>query len=142
MGTEQLSRTELISLGRDLVTERLRGAGWTVSDAGAGKLAATREDRAIELFVSTQRVGGYAVWTKRRLQPAPDLYAAIALLGDGAAPDLYLVPTTDFEHAEPPLVDRPNANVKSEAEYGVRLSRSNLPALERYRWDDAALLTP
>jgi hypothetical protein len=143
MSDEHLSRSDLIALGRGLVTDRLRSAGWTVSDHGSGKLAATSPDgRAIELFVSTQRLGGYAVWTKRRFQPSADLYAAIAVLGDGEQPDLYLLHSTEWEHAAPPLTDRDNVGKRSEPEFGVLLSRSNLPALERYRWDDAALLTP
>ena len=143
MSDDHLTRSELIALGRGLVTERLQQAGHSVAPATTNKLdVTTASGRALEVFVSTQRIGGYAVWPKRRFQPAPDRYVAIALLGDGDAPDLYLIPSSAWEQAEPPFKDRDNVGKKSEAEFGVALNRSALPALERYRWDDAALLTP
>jgi hypothetical protein len=75
-------------------------------------------------------------WTKRRFQPASDRFAAIVLLADAADPELYLVPSTEWQSASPPLRDRPNVGKKSEPEYGISLARSFLPALQRYRWDD------
>jgi hypothetical protein len=48
----------------------------------------TPSGRSIELFISTQRVGGYAFWTKRRFQPARDRFAAIVLLADAEDPGL------------------------------------------------------
>jgi hypothetical protein len=95
--------------------------------------------RSLEGFVSTQRVGGYVFWTKRRLQPADDRFAAVALLGDAEEPSLYLVPSTEWLHATPPLKDRPNIGKRSEPEYGISVARSSLAALERYAWNDAAV---
>jgi hypothetical protein len=125
-----------------MVIDRLEKHGCKVtppSSLTAGKLdVRTPSGRSIEVFVSTQRVGGYVFWTKRRFQPASDRVVAIALLGDGADPDLYLLPSTEWLHASPPFTDRDNVGKKSEPEYGVSLARSNLPALARYTWDDAA----
>ena len=96
----------------------------------------TPSGRSIEVFVSTQRVGGYVFWTKRRLQPARDRFAAIVLLTDAETPDVYLVPSTEWRSASPPLTDRPNVAKRSEPEYGLSLARSSLPALQRYSWDE------
>ena len=102
-----------------------------------GKLdVRTRSGRSIEVFVSTQRVGGYVFWTKRRLQPARERFAAIVLLTDGEDPRLYLVPTTEWLHASPPFTDRDNIGKRSEPEFGISLARSSLPALERFSWND------
>jgi hypothetical protein len=135
-----LGRQELVALGRALVTERLESIGCTVDvpDARAGSKLDVRtpSGRTVELFMSTQRVGGYAVWTKRRFQPAEDRVAAVAVLGEGDSPDLYLVPSTEWRDAERPLVDRDNVGKESEPEFGILLSRSSLPALQRYLWDD------
>ena len=90
------------------------------------------------MFVSTQRVG-YVFWTKRRFQPASDRFAAIVLLADEDEPDVYLVPSTEWRTASPQFTDRDNVGKRSEPEYGVSLARWNLPALERFRWDEAAL---
>src|ERR1700749_4737790 len=88
----QLGRQELIALGRTIVTERLESIGCTVSapsTRGGSKLhVRTPSGRSVEVFVSTQREGGYAVWTKRRFQPADDRVAAVALLGEGDEPAL------------------------------------------------------
>jgi hypothetical protein len=98
----------------------------------------TPSDRSIEVFVSTQRLGGYVFWTKRRFQPASSRFAAIVLLADAEDPSLYLVPSTEWLNASPPFTNRDNVGKKSEPEFGVSLARSSLPTLERHRWDDTA----
>jgi len=135
-----LNPQELVALGRDVVTRRLEKLGCTVTPPGSrigGKLAVeTPSGRSVEVFVSTQRLGGYAFWTKRRFTPAANRFAAIVLLADAEDPELYLVPSTEWRSASRPLTDRPNVGKQSEPEYGISLARSSLPALERYRWDD------
>lgn len=135
----QLGRQELIGLGRAIVTERLEKLGCTVTTPGnrvGGKLEVeTPSGRSLEVFVSTQRLGGYVFWTKRRFEPASNRFAAIVLLAEAEQPDVYLVPSTEWRSASPPLTDRPNVGKRSEAEYGISLARSSLPALQRYAWD-------
>lgn len=136
----ELNRSERIALGKTIVTERLQGLGCTVQAPSSlidGKLGLkTPSGRAIEVFVSTQRVGGYVFWTKRRLAPAGTRFAAIVLLAGAENPDLYLVPSTEWLHASPPFTDRDNVGKRSEPEFGISLARSSLPALERYLWDE------
>ncbi len=138
----QLSRSERIALGKATVTERLENLGCTVQAPSSlidGKLAVrTPTGRALEVFVSTQRVGGYVFWTKRRLQPASDRFAAIVLLADAEVPAVYLVPSTEWRSAPPPFTDRDNVGKQSEPEYGISLARSSLPALQRYGWDETS----
>jgi hypothetical protein len=138
MTTSHLSRGELIALGRTTVTDRLQNLGCTVgapSTHGALEVT-TPSGRNLDVYVSTQRTGGYVFWTKRRLQPDSTRFAAIMLLSEDEEPSLYLVPTTEWLHASPPFTDRDNIGKKSEPEFGISLARSSLPALERYRWDD------
>lgn len=135
-----LSRTELVGLGRTIVTERLEGLGCSVEPPRNlidSKLhVRTPSDRSIEVFVSSQRLGGYVFWTKRRFQPASSRFAAIVLLADADDPHVYLLPSTEWLDASPPFTNRDNVGKKSEPEFGVSLARSSLPALERYGWDD------
>jgi hypothetical protein len=98
----------------------------------------TPSGRSAEVFVSTQRVGGYVFWTKRRFQPAEDRFAAIVLLADAGDPYVYLVPSTEWLNSSPPFTDRDNVGKKSAPEFGISLAPSSLPALERYLWDDAS----
>src|SRR5262249_29171088 len=138
-GWSQLSRQERVALGRTIVRERLESLGSTVtapSSRSGGKLdVQTQSGRSVEVFVSTQRVGGYVFWTKRRFQPARNRFAAIVLLTDAEDPIVYLVPSTEWRHASPPFTDRDNVGKKSEPEYGISLARSSLPALQRYAWN-------
>jgi hypothetical protein len=137
-----VGRSGLISLGRTLVTERLEGLGCTVngpSGLTGGKLdVQTASGRSLEVFVSTQRLGGYVFWIKRRFHPASDRFAAIVLLTEAEDPQLYLVPSTEWLNASPPFKDRPNIGKRSEPEYGTSLARSSLPALARYDWDESS----
>jgi hypothetical protein len=132
-----MNRQELIALGRTIVTERLESLGCTVTAPRVGnKLdVQTPSGRSLEVFVSTQRVGGYVFWTKRRFEPATNRFAAIVLVADDEHPGVYLVPSTEWRSASPPLVDRPNVGKKSEPEYGISLARSSLPALQQYAWN-------
>jgi hypothetical protein len=138
----QLSRQELIALGKAIVIERLENVNCTVktpSNRLGGKLVVeTPSGRSLEVFVSTQRLGGYVFWTKRRFAPASNRFAAIVLLAEAAHPDLYLVPSIEWRSASPPLTDRPNVGKRSEPEYGISLARSSLPALQRYLWDETS----
>jgi hypothetical protein len=100
----QLRRQKLIALGRTIVTERLGSLGCTVkapNSRSGGKLdVQTPSGRSLEVFVSTQRLGGYVFWTKRRFQPASNRFAAIVLLADAEDPDVYLVPGAQHRVAE------------------------------------------
>ena len=135
----QLTRQELIALGRTLVIERLEELGCAVTPPSSrigGKLdVETPSGRSLEVFVSTQRLGGYVFWTKRRFTPASNRFAVIVLLADADDPEVYLVPSIEWRKASPPLTDRPNVGKRSEPEYGISLARSSLPALQRYAWN-------
>ncbi len=134
-----LTRSELVALGKTLVTERLEAIGCTVTLPQGrldGRLTVqTPSGKAAEVFVSTQRLGGYVFWTKRRLELAANRFAAVVLLTDAEEPLVCLVPSLEWLHASPPLKDRDNIGKRSEPEYGISLARSSLPALARYAWD-------
>ncbi len=122
--------------------ERLENLGCTVTPPSsriAGKLEVrTPSGRSVEVFVSTQRLGGYVFWTKRRFQPASHRFAAVVLLADAEEPYVYLVPSTEWRSASPPLTNRDHIGKRSEPEYGISLARSSLDALQRYAWDEKA----
>jgi hypothetical protein len=134
------STTDLIAFGKRLATAKLEEAGCRVTPPGnprEGKLAVrTPSGRRVEVFVSTQRIGGYAFWTKRRLQPAADRFAVVVLFDAAPSSRLYLVPSTEWDHARSPLTDRDYVDQASEPEYGIELGRSRLDQLEQYAWDD------
>jgi hypothetical protein len=140
-GPFRLSTSELIAYGKRTVTSKLEAFGCDVTQAAHprdGKLnVRTPSGRCIELFVSTQHVGGYAFWTKRRLQPAPHRFAVVVLF-DTEEAQLYLIPSTEWDDASAPLTDRDYEGRASEPEYGIDLGDSSLASLRRYSWDDRA----
>lgn len=134
-----LSRQDLVALGRTLVTDRLEAIGCTVTPPpgrlGGRLTVQTPSGTAAEVFVSTQRLGGYVFWTKRRLELAVNRFAGVVLLTEAEEPFVYLVPSLEWSHATPPLKDRDNIGKRSEPEYGISLARSSLASLSRYAWD-------
>jgi hypothetical protein len=134
-----LTRQDLVALGKTLVTERLEAIGCTVTPPTArlgGRLTVqTPSGKVAEVFVSTQRLGGYVFWTKRRLQLAANRFAGVVVLTEAEEPLVYLVPSLEWSHATPPLKDRDNIGRRSEPEYGISMARSSLPSLSRYAWD-------
>ncbi len=79
-------------------------------------------------------MGGYAFWTKRRLQPATDRYAVLVLLSEGEPPTLYCIPTLDWLTPSHALTDRDYAGQASEPEWGVEVNGAALGGLGRYAW--------
>lgn len=136
----ELRRSDIKELGRSLVERRLEECGCRVvpdHDARSGLLVVHGLHSTTEVYVSTQRVGGYAFWTKRRLEPAPHRFAALVLLDDGHAPALYCIPTIDWLEPSPPLTSRDYIGKASEPEYGIEINTAALPALNRYAWTAA-----
>ena len=137
----RLGRSDLIAFGRNLVSERIEQLGCAVTPPPSpvdGRLSVrTTTGRSLEVFVSTQRIGGYTFWTKRRLQPAIDRIAVLVLLSDAPVPELYLVPSTEWLDARAPLTDRDYEGRKSEPEYGIEITSSTVPLLARYNWSSA-----
>jgi hypothetical protein len=121
-----LSRPELILFGRTSVIERLEGIGCRIeSPPATGPLPVTTPTgREVQVFVSTQRLGGYAFWTKRRLQPASDRFAAIVLLSDGDEPEVFVLPTTEWRNATPPFRDRQTERARVRGLAGALIASS------------------
>ncbi len=136
-----ITRTSLIAFGKDFVREQLKHLGCSVTPAKNlrdGRLqVCTASGRALEVFVSTQRVGGYVFWTKRRLQPAGNRFAALVLIEHETTRGLYLVPSVEWLNASHPLTDRDYVGKASEPEYGIEIGPSALTALRRYRWSES-----
>lgn len=132
-----MGRREITEIGRALVQQRFEKVGCAVTrdrDARSGRMIVRGRTVRSEVYVSAQRVGGYAFWTKRRLHPAAHRFAALVLLAESAPPELYLIPTLDWLNATPPLTDRDYIGLASEPEWGVEINSAALPTLRRYRW--------
>ncbi len=65
---------------------------------------------------------------KRRFEPANNRLAAIVLLADAEQPYVYLVPSTAWRSASPPLTDRDNIGKRSEPPAAAHDRRPPHPA--------------
>lgn len=61
------------------------------------------------------------------------LYLLLIILTDGEHPALYAIPASAWNRTEPPFVFHNYEGKKSEPEYGLNLSKKNLPQIDQYR---------
>ncbi len=61
----------------------------------------------------------------------------LTLFAEGAEPKLYAIPAIAWRSPNALLVDREYEGKKSAPEWGINLSKKNLPLLEPYRFGTA-----
>lgn len=90
----------------------------------------------IEVQVKSLRDFGYVFLQKSKFVLSDTLYVALGLLCDGKPPELYLVPSRAWETPNALFVSRDyGEGMKSEPEWGLNLSKKNMPLLEPYRFE-------
>jgi hypothetical protein len=136
--TKNVRPAGIAERARAIVERLLADRGYDVSrdaDIRSGRLT-VRGRTQFEIYVSGASGWGYPFWTERRLQPGPARFATIVRFPGGSIEhEVYLIPTLDWVNPEPPLVNPQYEGLKSEPEYGVRLTAANYDDLQRYRWD-------
>ena len=80
--------------------------------------------------------GNYIFFPKDKFQLRENLLAAIVLFWDGKPPEFYLIPSLAWEHPDNLLADYKYVGKKSPPEWGLRLSRKNLPLLSRFKFEN------
>lgn len=106
-----------------------------VDDHGIDFVARLADGPFIEVQVKSIRELGYVFLPKQRFTLRPNLYCAFVLLTEGKPPDLYLVPATAWLEPNTLLVDHDYKGLKSPPEYGLNVSKKNMPLLEQYRFE-------
>ncbi len=109
--------------------------GTEVDDRGIDFVARYENGPFIAVQVKSLRDSGYAFLLKDRFALREDLYLALVLLTEKKEPDLYLIPATAWLKTSPLLVDHDYEGLKSYPEYGVNVSKKNMPALQHYRFE-------
>jgi hypothetical protein len=64
--------------------------------------------------------------------------AAVVLLLDRRAPELYLIPSTEWARPNTLLVSRDYDGKRSKPEWGINLSQKNLPLLAKFSFQSVA----
>ncbi len=80
----------------------------------------------------------FALWDglQEKFVLRDNLLVAVGLFTDGDLPRLYLIPAKEWNPPNGLFVDRDYEGLKSKPEYGLNISKRNLPLLERYKFEN------
>jgi len=108
-----------------------------VDDRGVDFVARLDPGSFIAIQVKSLRGSGYVFMHKRKFNPLDEyLYLALALFFEGKPPELYLVPSSVWGAPKGIFVSRDykGEDQTSEPEWGLNISRKNMPELEPFRF--------
>jgi hypothetical protein len=126
---EYLVKMELTLWGCDVY-------GAKVDDKGIDLVFRTAKGDYYDVQVKSVYRSSYIFMAKAFFVPRAGLLVAVILCRDGCAPDAYLVPSTVWLGPNALFVSRDYIGKKSRPEWGIQLSRRNLPLLEPYRLEE------
>ena len=106
-----------------------------VDDRGIDFVARKGSGPFIEIQVKALRNYGYAFAQKMKFALRENVYLTLVLLFENEAPRLYLIPAKSWHKPNQLFVDRTYDGLKSKPEWGVNVSRVNMPILEAYSYE-------
>ena len=130
---EYYAKMEFASYGYEVYTSE-------VDDHGIDFIAKTKKGRFFEIQVNSIRQNNYVFMQKTKWNiDNPDTFLALLLFEDGKLPETYLIPSTAWRTPNGLLCDKDYDGLKSKPEYGLNLSKKNMPLLEPYRIGEVLL---
>ncbi|CRI67223.1 conserved hypothetical protein [Thiocapsa sp. KS1] len=109
--------------------------GTEVDDRGIDFVARFARGPFIEVQVKSIRSAGYVFIQKEKFVLRENLFLALAMLSEGQPPDLYLIPSSAWTECNHAFVSRNYEGLQSKPEWGLNVSKRNMPALKPYRFD-------
>jgi len=96
-----------------------------------------RKDNNVYYDVQVKSVRGlnYIFFVKDKFEPRENLFAAIVIFLEGNTPKTYLIPSIVWTNPNNFFVSRDYKGKKSKPEWGINLSKKNLPLLAEYEFD-------
>lgn len=128
--TEYFVKMELTMYGFQVFTTE-------VDDRGIDFVARHESDPFIEVQVKSLRSMGYVFMQKTKFKLDENVYLALGLLFQGEPPSLYLIPSTVWLLPNSVFVARDYEGLKSKPEWGVNISKKNMPTLEKYKFESS-----
>ena len=126
--TEYFVKMELTLHGFEVYTTE-------VDDRGIDFVARRGRGGFIEIQVKSLRSYGYVFMHKTKFEPRENVYIALGLMFDGKPPRLYLIPASEWRTPNEVFVNRPYEGLKSKPEWGINVSRKNMPKIEQFAFD-------
>ena len=124
---EYYAKMEFASYGFDVYTSE-------VDDHGVDFVAKAKDGAFYEIQVKAVRDLNAIFMTKDKWDINSErLNLALLLFTDGMLPEVYLIPARAWLKDDGLLYEKDYVGMKSKPEYGLRLSKKNLPLLEKYQ---------
>lgn len=109
-----------------------------VDDRGIDFVTRPAGGSFFEVQVKSVRGLNYIFFPKKKFKLQSNLLAAIVIFLPGKQPEHCLIRSTKWEDPDALLVSHDYIGKKSPPEWGLNISRKNLPLLERFRFDKVA----
>jgi hypothetical protein len=106
-----------------------------VDDRGIDFIVRYETGSFYEVQVKSVRGLKYIFLEKEKFPLRPDRMAAIVILPQDQPPELYLIPAPAWESPNALLASKDYEGKQSKPEWGLNLSKKNLPLLNKYRFD-------
>lgn len=107
-----------------------------VDDRGIDFVVRKEPSAYYDVQVKSVRGLNYIFFRKKIFIPRGNLLAAIVLFFEGEPPQLYLIPSEAWQNPDALLRSHDYVGKKSEPEWGLNLSRKNLPLLSRFSFNN------
>ena len=129
---EYYAKMEFASYGFEVYTSE-------VDDHGVDFIAKNPHNKQFyEVQVKSIRNAGYVFVQKDKIELQENWLLCLMRFVDGSSPDVFIIPATTWATGKEPFVSRDydKEGQKSKPEWGINLSKKNLPKLEAYSSDD------
>jgi hypothetical protein len=128
---EYFAKMEFTLLGFDVYEPE-------VDDKGIDFIIRKDENKFYEIQVKSIFKGNYTFMSKDKFILRTNLYLVLVLFNEGKSPELYLIPSNAWLQKDELLVNFDYIGKKSKPEWGINLSKKNLPKLSKYEFDKVA----
>ena len=108
-----------------------------VDDKGIDFIIRKNEDSYYDIQVKSVRGLNDIFFRKDKFKLRENLIATIVLFFENNSPKIYLIPSTVWSNPNRLFVSRDYIGKKSKPEWGLNLSKRNLPLLDQYEFDKA-----
>ena len=127
---EYYAKMEFASYGFDVYTSE-------VDDHGIDFVAKTKDGRFLEIQVKSIYKSNYVFMQKTKWNiDDPNTFLVLLLFEDGKLPETYLIPAIAWKTPNKLLRDKNYEGLNSNPEYGLNLSRTNMPLLHPFKIED------
>ena len=113
--------------------------GTEVDDRGVDFIAQYGNGPFLKIQVKSVRSSGYVFMEKSKFSLHEHRALAFGLLVEGQPPNLFLIPSLEWQTPSPLLRDRDyGEGLKSSPEWGMNISKKNMALLDRYSFEKSA----